>query len=169
MAKKRRKKKVSKAVAKKTGRRPGRPPGSGRAAAASASGSAAGAIGSIRQALAHLENDRAQLDRQIDALRTALRELGQAAPALAAAPRVAAAPVGGGGGRGRRPRAGSLKEFIQGVLTQAGGVMAVRDITDGVLAAGYQSKNQTLAKSVGIALTEMPGVIKVGRGQFRLK
>jgi len=45
--------------------------------------------------------------------------------------------------------------------------MAVKDITKGVVRSGYKTKNKTLAKSVGIALTEMPTVEKVGRGQFR--
>ena len=47
--------------------------------------------------------------------------------------------------------------------------MAVKDITAAVLKAGYPSKSKTLAHSVGVALREMPGVVKVGRGQFRLR
>jgi hypothetical protein len=47
--------------------------------------------------------------------------------------------------------------------------MAVKDITEGVRRGGYETRNKTLAKSVGIALTQMPEVDKVGRGLFRLK
>ena len=38
-----------------------------------------------------------------------------------------------------------------------------------VTRAGYKSKNKTLAKSIGIALSVMSTVEKVGRGQFKLK
>ncbi len=45
--------------------------------------------------------------------------------------------------------------------------MTVKDVTTAVRKAGYKSKNKTLDKSVGVALSEMPGVKKVGRGTFR--
>jgi len=110
-----------------------------------------------------LVNQRAGLDAQIQAVEQALSAMGTAA---GPAPRRAA-------GRPRRAtaggyRAGSLKDCIADVLS-GGGVMAVRDITDGVLKAGYKTKNKTLAKSVGIALTEMKNVTKVGRGRFKAK
>ena len=66
------------------------------------------------------------------------------------------------------PRPGSLKSVITTVLTGKG-IMAVKDITAGVLKAGYKTRNKTLAKSVGIALAEMKNVAKIGRGRFRLK
>ena len=69
--------------------------------------------------------------------------------------------------RGRR--AGSLKDQIAKILSVGKGAMAVRDITARVLKSGYKTRNKTLAKSVGIALTQMPDVVKIGRGVFRRK
>jgi len=109
---------------------------------------------------AELLGQRAHLDAQIAAVDQALHALGTTPAPLSAGRR---GRVAGGG-----PREGSLKDFIARVL-KSGGVMAVKDITDGVMQAGYQTKNRTLAKSVGIALTEMSNVEKVARGQFRLK
>jgi hypothetical protein len=45
----------------------------------------------------------------------------------------------------------------------------VKDVTAAVRAAGYRSKNKTLDKSVGVALREMRQVVKVARGQYRLR
>ncbi len=45
--------------------------------------------------------------------------------------------------------------------------MRVIQITAAVLKAGYSTKNKALAKSVGVALREMLGVKKVGRGTLR--
>jgi len=108
----------------------------------------------LRSYLDRLRAERARIDDQISALQGALSTLGM--------------PSGGPGG-GRRARSGSLKEFISRVLSKNGGAMAVKDVTAGVMAEGYQTRNQTLSKSVGIALTQMPGVAKVGRGLFKLK
>jgi uncharacterized Ntn-hydrolase superfamily protein len=108
------------------------------------------------------------LDTQIQAVEQALQVLG----APSAAPRAATTAAGRRPGRRSRAaakvRPGSLKSYILDVMA-GGGVMAVKDITAGVLAAGYKTTNQTLAKSVGIALTELSGVEKVGRGRFRLR
>lgn len=46
--------------------------------------------------------------------------------------------------------------------------MAVKDVTEGVMKSGFKTKNKTLAKSVGIALTQMPMISKLGRGMFEL-
>ena len=64
-------------------------------------------------------------------------------------------------------RAGSLKQFITRVMP-SGRAMAVKDVTTGIKKAGYKTKNKTLAKSVGVALAEMPNVQRIGRGQFKL-
>ena len=68
---------------------------------------------------------------------------------------------------GRGARAGSLKEFIVQVL-RGRGVMRVAEITNAIKRAGYKTKNKTLSHSVSVALTEIPGAKKVGRGQFRM-
>lgn len=128
----------------------------------------AGVAQHLNAALAELYAQRSSLDAQIESIERTLSEVGAAVPA-APARRAAATPTAGPG-RGRRgPRAGSLKEYIANVLSAAGDVMAVKDITDAVIASGYKSKNKTLGKSVGIALTQMPNVKKVSRGKFGLR
>ena len=47
--------------------------------------------------------------------------------------------------------------------------MQVKDIASAVVRAGYKTRNQTLAKSVGLALASMPEVEKVGRGAYQLR
>lgn len=132
---------------------------------------AAGGLGFVQNLRAYrdqLAAQRAELDTRLAAADTMLHALGGGPVRVAvAAGRAAPAPVKRG--RGRPPRAGSLKEFILKVLNTQGGVMAVKDIATGVVQAGYDSKNQTLAKSVGIALTELKSVKKVGRGKFCIK
>jgi hypothetical protein len=133
-------------------------------------------MGGVLENLTHARQEliaqRDALDEQLLALDTALAAMGRkpvaARPARAAAIAVAVGrrPRGAPAG-GRRP--GSLKEFSARVLSSTGGAMAVKDITDGVRRAGYETRNKTLAKSVGIALTQMPEVQKVGRGLFQLK
>jgi hypothetical protein len=138
-----------------------------------------------------------ELESKIDAIAAAISAVGSTAAASldlgSAAPRAGRRATGGraiegratggraaaGRGAGRRGRAGadkggspfrpgSLKEYIMGVLRTAGGKpMAVKDITQGVMDSGFETSNKTLAKSVGIALTQMPGVKKSGRGRFR--
>jgi hypothetical protein len=141
---------------KKPGRKPGPRPG--------AAGALSGAVASLRSALTTLVAERANLERKIATLENAIGIVG-GGPVTIAAPRAAATR----GGRGGRRREGSLKSFIEQVLRSSGGIMAVKDITSGVMSAGYKTKNKTLAKSVGIALTEMKNVQKVGRGKFRVK
>lgn len=62
-------------------------------------------------------------------------------------------------------RPGSLKEQVFNVLI-GNGPMRVKDITAAVLKAGYTGKNRTLPSSIGIALTQLPGVQKVSRGVY---
>jgi hypothetical protein len=118
-----------------------------------------GALSGLQSYMNRLCADRDRLDQQIAALRGALGSLG--APTRA--------PAGRAGGGGRRPREGSLKEFITRVLSKNGGAMAVKDVTAAVVKAGYETRNRTLGKSVGIALAQMPNVAKLGRGTFKLK
>lgn len=152
----------------KRGRRPGRPKGSG---GATSWASAASGLKSYRNTLA---TDRDALDEKIGALDSALDAMGAGAPAARGPARRSAGKPGPkpgpGPGRGRRgPRKGSLKEYITKVLGGRVRGMAVKDITTSVLRSGYKSKNKTLAKSVGIALADMRGVSKLGRGVYQLK
>jgi len=122
------------------------------------------AVASMSAYRKSLVAQRATLDAQIAEIDSALRTMG--AGALPAAAGVAvAAPARRGG---RAPRKGSMKEFITAVLGQ-GGVWAVKDVSEAIVKAGYKSRNQTLAKSVGIALAEMPQAKKIGRGRYQLK
>jgi len=118
---------------------------------------------------------RAQFDQKIAAIEDAIRQVGGTVAGGAASP----ARGGGRGGRGRRGRrpaggaaggfrAGSLKDYVTAALGK-GDVMGIGEIEQGVRTAGYKTKNKTLAKSIGIALAQMPNVKRVGRGQYRLK
>ena len=71
--------------------------------------------------------------------------------------------LGGGG------FSGSLKDFILRVLRGRVRPMRVKDITAAVRKAGYATKNRTLDKSVGNALAATPQIVKVARGQYRLR
>lgn len=141
------------------GARRGRPPGSRNVGHGEA-----GARAALSSYRAQLMTERNSLDARISGIDAALAAMG-----------VSVARGGGGGGSsgvgrtptGRSYRKGSLKEYIHNVLAHAGGPMAVKDISAGVVDAGYKSANKTLAKSVGIALTTMSGVSKVGRGLFK--
>lgn len=125
----------------------------------------AGVVASLQGARGELLAQRDALESQISALDAALAAFGAAAAGGHSGRR-----AGGGGAAGasiKGVRGGSLKEYLIRVLSAAGGEMSVKDITAGVLRAGYQTRNQTLAKSVGIALTQTPGIKKVGRGKFK--
>jgi len=133
-----------------------------------------GGLGAVGGLLASVDRSLMDARQQLVAHRDLIERKIAAIDAVvsgAAAPRAAVA-AGAMGRRGRRrgaePRAGSLKDYILRVLS-GGGVMAVKDITSSVLQAGYKSRNKTLSKSVGIALTQLSGVTKVGRGKFRLR
>ncbi|MDX2199089.1 MAG: hypothetical protein SF069_08975 [Phycisphaerae bacterium] len=130
------------------------------------------AVAGLSQAKAALLSQRDLIDGQMAELD---RMIAQYGGSVAAGPRVGrppGRPPGGGrmasGGSGGAYRPGSLKDVIHGVLAGAGGAMAVKDIAQGVVSSGYKSKNKTLAKSVGIALTDMKGVKKIGRGLYGL-
>ncbi len=104
---------------------------------------------------------RAQVNTQIGAIERALAALGTKIGAPARKPAA--------GRRGAAARPGSLKTYVERVLRARGRSMAVKDVTDAVLRAGFKSTNKTLAKSVGIALSQMRNVRKVSRGLFSLK
>jgi len=132
-----------------------------KAPSVSARGSLGGAISGLQAYHKRLVGERALIDEKICAIESALGAMGSAA----------AQPGSGRPGRaaaGRGARAGSLKAYVGRVLAGRG-VMAVKDITEGVRKAGYKTRNKTLSKSVGIALTQMKDVRKVGRGRFKLK
>ena len=125
-----------------------------------ASGIAA-VVGGIQRYCAELAAQCSALGSRIAVVNQALAFLGAGVPARKV--------TFGAGRRRARYRSGSLKAHIHQVLRTHGSTMAVKDVTAAVRKAGYRSKNKTLAKSVGVALSEMPGVKKVGRGTFRAR
>jgi len=149
-------KKAAKRARKRVLRRAVRAGAAGRPAAR-----AAGALREIRAYRQTLVARRAELDSRVNAIDQALAALGAAA--RSAPRRAARAPRSSG------PRRGSLKHFIERVLSASKGPIAVRDTTTAVLRAGFKTKNKTLAKSIGTALSQMPNVVKVSRGLFRLR
>ncbi|MFO0838883.1 MAG: hypothetical protein U1D55_10175 [Phycisphaerae bacterium] len=144
------------------------PKGKQRAVVAGGGGGMRGAISGLQGYRNQLIAQRGALDAQISAIENALAAIGvKGNAARSVGPR-----AGGMAGKavtasGRAVRSGSLKDFICRVLSGRG-VMSVKDITTGVRSAGFKSKNKTLSKSVGIALTELPGVNRMGRGRFRM-
>lgn len=145
-----------------------------------AQAAARGAISALREFHATLSMKRDDLSQQITAIEQAIAGIsGQPVSSGAAAPPAGARGGrrgrrgrrggGGGGGGGKRPPEGTLKAYIERVLRKAEKPMQVKAITAGVRAAGYPTKNKTLEKSVGIAVTQIPGIKKVKRGTFTLK
>jgi hypothetical protein len=163
-----RKRRVKKSAAPKAGRTQRKSTGGAKTrirTAASATTALQVALPHLRAAHQALISERAKLDGQIAALASLFG--GEPAPAARTAGTTPRATRAAGG---RTPyRSGSLKEHLHNALAQAGGAMAVKDLTTAVVANGYTSANKTLAKSVGIALAEMKDVQKVKRGLFRLK
>lgn len=132
-----------------------------------AQAAARGAIAALREFHATLMQKRDDLSQQISAIEQAIAGIG-------GQPAVPSAGRGGGrrgrrGGGGKRPPEGTLKAYIERVLRKSGQPMQVKAITAAVRAAGYPTTNKTLEKSVGIAVTQIPGVKKVKRGTFALK
>ena len=117
-------------------------------------------IFSLRASHRALTVERDALDAQIAALESGLAALGTgAAPKTGA--RVARTSS--------EYRSGSLKDRIQRVLSGNRAPMRVTEITAAVVRSGFKSKNKTLATSVGIALAEMSGVRRIGRGVYDLR
>ncbi len=109
-------------------------------------------IETLEEALRLLREQRGQLDTRIQVIENALRTLRAGHQPTAVEP----------------TRAHSLAGYIERVLA-GGAAMTVKEITLAVVAAGYPTRNKTLAKSVGATLAKMPGVVKVGRGLYRKK
>ncbi len=122
------------------------------------------ALGSLQQYHKSLLTQRSALDSQINLVDQAIKAM-QASPLAAPTSRP---PTKRGASATGRYRTGSLKEHLEQIL-HGRGAMSVKDITNEVMSSGYKSRNKTLAKSVGLALTQMPNVAKVARGQFRLR
>jgi hypothetical protein len=125
-----------------------------------------GVINNLRTILGDLSGQRDTIDAQINAIENTLSTLG--AVSGRRGPRGPAGTKAGGRRGGRGHREGSLKDYIVRVLS-GGGIMRVNEVASGVLAAGFKTRNKTLAKSVGVALSTMPNVAKRGRGKYKLK
>jgi hypothetical protein len=149
--------------AAKLGMRPGvrRAAFAARQQPAIADGSLASVINELRAYRDGLGDRRSQFDTQIAAVEGALAALrANMYPVVTRARRTH---------RAAGHRQGSLREFIERVLRARRGVMSVQDVTTAVRKAGYQTKNKKLDKKVQIALANLPNVIRVARGQYRLR
>lgn len=154
----------------------------------SVSAGAARLVGDLRAYHSQLVQQRAALDTEVDAITEALSAMGGAPAAGGGVRRGPGRPPGKRGpgrppgkrGPGRPPgksstarkgtskahRPGSLKDCIMKVLGQSSGSVAVKDISKRLKNAGYKTKSKSLGNQVTMALREMPGVSKVGRGQY---
>jgi len=149
---------------KRRGRKPGR-----QQVAPAPAAPANNVVANLLSARNALLAQRDAIEKQLGLINQALTAASAVLPRRRGRP-LKLAPVAGPAARpasGHRP--GSLKDFVVRVLSAASGPMSVKDITTAVLEAGYKSRNRTLAKSVGIALAQMPEVARVRRGVFRLK
>ena len=105
-------------------------------------------MAALAEELERLREERTRLDSRIEVIENCLRAL-QGVP------------------QPERNLPGvSLSDYILRVMAP-GQPMSVKEITTAVLAAGYQSRNKTLSKTVGALLGKMPGVERVGRGIYR--
>ncbi|TWT42166.1 hypothetical protein RAS1_32960 [Phycisphaerae bacterium RAS1] len=116
-----------------------------------------------------LAQQQARVSAQIAALDQFLATLGVGSPAAARRTAGRARRRGGAAGGGGGAREGSLKAYISQVLTAARRPMRVAEIATAVLDAGFETRNKTLAKSVGNMLVDMRNVRKVDRGIFSVK
>lgn len=113
----------------------------------------------LRETHQTLTAERDAFDTQIAALESALAAMGTASASRnGATPRASS-----------EYRTGSLKAYIQRVLSDAGTPMPVAEVTASVVRAGFKSKNKTLGTSVGIALADMPTARRVKRGVYGLR
>ena len=74
--------------------------------------------------------------------------------------------------KGSRPSGsmrGKLPELIRKVLAASKKPMKLREIADGVVAAGYPTSSSRFSVIVGQRLAEMKGVAKAGHGVYKLK
>jgi hypothetical protein len=71
-------------------------------------------------------------------------------------------------GRERGARAGSLKDHIAKFLRSSRAPKSPKEITQGVLKAGYKTKSKHLATAVRNAPSKIEGIKRVGFGMYRL-
>ncbi len=160
----------------------GRRKGATRKGRTSRAGNQTGVLPSLTTAYRDLLDQRDEIDRQIAALEHAITTMQGSASngtvvGISGARRsrpVARRQSRRGPGRPRGStakgyRKGSVKALIVDTLSARGKAMRVPEVAKAILAAGYKTKNQTFAKSVGIAMTEMPEVKRVARGVYKLK
>jgi len=133
---------------------------------------AARLVSDLRSYHATLASRRAALDQEITAVSDALSAMGGSGrspgrPAASRGPaRSAAKRRGSKAASPRAFRPGSLKDCIMKVLSRSNGPVAVKNIIPRVKTVGYKSKSKSLGNQVSMALREMPGVSRVGRGMY---
>jgi hypothetical protein len=147
------KKKKGRVVAKKKRTAVSKP------AARTAASGLGGALASMNAYRNHLSAQRSEIDNRIQAIDGALAAMGSGSAKLVVARRKP----------DKRPRGGSLKDYIARVLRGLARGKSVGDIAAAVKKAGYKSKDKRLSQSVGKAMAEMRNVTRVERGVYRLE
>lgn len=149
--------------------------------AAAVGAGAAKLVDDLRAYHAKLVDQQAALEGEVAAITQALNAMGgvRRGPGRPPGRRGPGRPPGRRGpGRppGKRPgpkpgsakgfRPGSLKDSIMKVLNRSSGSVAVKDLSARLKSVGYKTKSKSLGNQVTMALREMPGVTKVGRGIY---
>ncbi len=115
----------------------------------------------FRAMIEDLQREREELRARLAEIDSELAEYGVDS-GKGDTPRGARAPASG-----RAPRAGSLKAAI--VAAVAAGASTPAEITEAVLAAGYQSKSKALRQQVSVACGELARsglLVRSGRGRY---
>lgn len=110
--------------------------------------------------LGRLNRQRNKLQRRIDTIDARIADLSGGAVRAA----------GAGGGPGSRVRnAVSLQDLIQQILSKAGKPLAVGDIMEKALAAGYKSNAASFRAIVNQALIKDDRFVAAERGKYQIK
>jgi len=129
-----------------------------------------------------LRGQVAALQSEIDGISAALAALGARKPKAKKAGRrpgrpakrkvkkmVRPGPRAAVARRGPRPEGARMADYIAKVLGAAGGAMSLKDITVGIVKAGYKTSSRNLGNQVSMTLNQMKKrkqVRKTGRGMY---
>ncbi|MCO6435891.1 MAG: hypothetical protein J5J06_02250 [Phycisphaerae bacterium] len=153
----------------------GRPAGRGAASRGWPAGRLSYAEGNgaaqLRQAMQNYYDElnarRDAIEHEITNIATAMQSIGGTA-AAAPARRGPGRPPGRPAAAGRGGRAGSLREYVVGVLKSSPEPMSPRDIAGAVQKSGYKTKAKDLTKAVSNLLPHLSGIKKVGFGKYKM-
>ncbi|NQT11257.1 MAG: hypothetical protein HQ582_00820 [Planctomycetes bacterium] len=129
------------------------------------------AIARAEERIAGLEKKRANLLAQVGAVDAEIASLkGEDKPApTPAAPAPKAKKKSKKRVKAKRGRKGTLVGAIANALKAADSPMKVADIAKAVVKAGYKTKSKNVPNLIREALTRVPRIKKVSRGQYTMK